>query len=98
MPAKVIALPQPRVVRGTPRPSLIPDRNQNYTDAALVIDQARAAVTALFEVAKTTPPHMLQDVANSCLTTATRMLLELSICLQEENIQVRYPLRKEVRS
>lgn len=97
MPAKLIALPQPRALRGTPQISNRPNRNQSYVDAAQVVDEARAVISAIFQAAKTAPPHMLEELAGSSLTCATRMLLELSICLQEENIKVRYPLRKEVR-
>lgn len=98
MPAKLIALPQPRALRGTPLINNRPNRNQSYVDAAQVVDEARAVITAIFEVAKSTPPHMLEELAGSSLSFATRMLLELAICLSEENIKVRYPLRKEVRS
>lgn len=97
MPAKLIALPQPRALRGAPQINSRPERNQNYVDAAQVVDEARAVICAIFHAAKTAPPHMLEELAGSSLSFATRMLLELSICLQEENIKVRYPLRKEVR-
>ena len=97
MPAKLIALPQPRALRGTPQKISVPNRNQNYVDAAQVVDEARAVICAIFHAAKTAPPHMLEELAGSSLNFAARMLLELSICLHEENIKVRYPLREEVR-
>ena len=98
MPAKLIALPQPRALRGTPQKTSVPNRNQNYVDAAQVVDEARAVTCAIFHAAKIAPPHMFEELAGSSLTFVTRMLLELSICLREEDIKVRYPLREEVRS
>lgn len=96
MSAKI--LPLPRAIQGLPCKPSTPDRNQNYIEADLVVDQARNLLTAELQVIHTAPRHMAADAAGSALLLASRVLLELSICLQEERIKVRYPLRQEVLS
>lgn len=96
MPAKV--LPLPRAIQSPPIQTCPPDRNQNYIEADIVVEQARSLIAAELQVIHAAPKHLAADAAGSALLLASRVLLELSICLQDERIKIRYPFRQEARS
>lgn len=90
-----------------PFPGVRPDASVNApssftksksTPADLIVDQARNLLTAELRVLHAAPPHMAADAAGSALLLASRMLLELSICLQESNVKINWPMCREARS
>jgi len=96
MSAQIV--PFPGVRPDAPRKSSSSFTKSTPTPADLIVDQARNLLTAELRVLHAAPPHLAADAAGSALLLASRVLLELSICLQEERIKVRYPLRQEVLS
>lgn len=69
------------------------DRNEVYTDAAQVVEQIRHSIWRSFDLIATLPRHDQERVIHTLKASATRQLLELAICLTEERVKIRYPLK-----
>lgn len=96
MSAQIV--PFPGVRPDAPRKSSSSLNQSPSIPADRVVDQARSLLTAELRVIHTAPPHLAAQAAGSALLLASRMLLELSICLQESNTTIHWPMRREVRS
>lgn len=96
MSAQIV--PFPGVRPDAPLKSSSSFTKSNSTPADLIVDQARNLLTAELRVIHAAPPHLAADAAGSALLLASRMLLELSICLQESKVHINWPMRREARS
>ena len=96
MSAQIV--PFPGVRRDASSKSPFSEINPQLYPADLVVDQARRLLAAELHVLHTAPRHMQAEAAGSALLLASRMLLELSMCLQSDNVHVHWPMQRKVRS
>lgn len=84
-------LPFPRAIQGAARRNDDPERNQEYIKAGDIVRKHANFVKQAFEMIRNTPPHLIENVTISLKLNLDCSLSDLAMCLDDENIIIRYP-------